>query len=121
MRFFEALSAPPKNSNETHRYFANPEIPISVGQAAGLSHTGGSAAPVGIAASECIGFGAMEVTKPYEFIGFGTMEVTKPYEFIGFGAMDVTKPYEFIGFGAKLRRLTSATSACERTVSCTTL
>ncbi len=32
--------------------------------------------------------------------GFGAMDVTKPYEFIGFGAMDVTKPYEFIGFGA---------------------
>ena len=35
------------------------------------------------------GFGAMDVTKPYEFIGFGAMEVTKPYEFIGFGAIDV--------------------------------
>ncbi len=34
-----------------------------------------------------------------EFIGFGAMDVTKPYEFTGFGAMDVTKPYEFIGFG----------------------
>ncbi len=29
------------------------------------------------------------------FIGFGAMEVTKPYELIGFGAMYVTKPYEF--------------------------
>ncbi len=38
-------------------------------------------------------FGAMEVTKPYEFIGFGAMDVTKPYEFIGFGAMDVTADY----------------------------
>ncbi len=28
--------------------------------------------------------------------GFGAMDVTKPYEFIGFGAMDVTKPYELI-------------------------
>ncbi len=27
-------------------------------------------------------------------IGFGAMDVTKTYEFIGFGAMDVTKPYE---------------------------
>ena len=45
-------------------------------------------------------FGAMGVTKPYEFIGSGAMEVTKPYEFIGFGAMEVTKPYEFIGSGA---------------------
>ena len=27
-------------------------------------------------------------------IGFGDMDVTKPYEFIGFGAMDVTKPYK---------------------------
>jgi hypothetical protein len=33
------------------------------------------------------------------FPGFGAMDVTKPYEFIGFGAMDVTKPCEFIGFG----------------------
>ncbi len=44
-----------------------------------------------------IGFGAVEVTKPYEFIGFGAVEVTKPYELIGFGAVEVTKPYEFIG------------------------
>ena len=28
-------------------------------------------------------FGALDVTKPYEFIGFGALEVTKPYEFIG--------------------------------------
>ncbi len=34
-----------------------------------------------------------------KLIGFGAMEVTKPYNFIGFGAMDVTKPYKFIGFG----------------------
>jgi hypothetical protein len=27
----------------------------------------------------------------FVIIGFGTMEVTKPYEFTGFGAMDVTK------------------------------
>ena len=47
-----------------------------------------------------IGFGALEVTKPYEFIGFGGLEVTKPCEFIGFGGLEVTKPYEFIGFGA---------------------
>ncbi len=33
------------------------------------------------------------------FIGFGAMDVTKPYKFIGFGAMDATKPYEFIGLG----------------------
>ncbi len=38
-----------------------------------------------------------------EFIGFGAMDVTKPYEFTGFGAMDVTKAYEFIGFGALTR------------------
>ena len=44
-------------------------------------------------------FGAMDVTKPYDFIWFGAMEVTKPYEFIGYGAMEVTKPYEFIGYG----------------------
>ncbi len=30
---------------------------------------------------------------------FGALDVTKPYEFIRFGALDVTKPYEFIGFG----------------------
>ncbi len=47
-----------------------------------------------------IGFGAMDVTKPYRFIRFGAMDVTKPYTFIGFGAMDVTKPYKFIGFVA---------------------
>ncbi len=34
-------------------------------------------------------------------IGFGAMDVTKPYKFIGFGAMDVTKPYKFIGLGAR--------------------
>ncbi len=51
------------------------------------------------AAPDAIGFGAMDVAKPYEFIGFGAMDVTKPHEFIGFGAMDVTKPYEFTGFG----------------------
>ncbi len=34
------------------------------------------------------------------FIGFGAIDVTKPYAFIGFGAIDVTNPYEFIGFGA---------------------
>ncbi len=31
---------------------------------------------------------------------FGAMYVTKLYEFLGFGAIDVTKPYKFIGFGA---------------------
>ena len=34
---------------------------------------------------------------PNKFIGFGAMDVTKPYEFMGFGAMDVTKPCEFCG------------------------
>ncbi len=33
-------------------------------------------------------------------IGFGAMDVTKPYKFIGFGAIDVTKPNKLIGFGA---------------------
>jgi hypothetical protein len=37
-----------------------------------------------------IGFGAMDVTKPYKCKGFGAI---KPYQFIRFGAMDVTKPY----------------------------
>jgi hypothetical protein len=45
---------------------------------------------------EFIGFGAMDVTKPYKFIGFVAMDVAKPYEFIGFGAMDVNRLYEFI-------------------------
>ena len=44
-----------------------------------------------------IGFGAMDVTKPYQFIVFVAMCVTKPYKFTGFGAMDVTTPYKFIG------------------------
>ena len=43
-------------------------------------------------------FGALGVTKPYQFIGFGAMEVTKPCQFIGFGAMEV--PYQFVRFGA---------------------
>ncbi len=47
------------------------------------------------------GFGALDVTKPYEFIGFGAIDVTKPYELIRFGAIDVTEPYELLGFGAK--------------------
>ncbi len=42
-----------------------------------------------------IGFGAMDVTKPYNF---GAMAVTKPHQFTGFGAMAVTKPYKFVGF-----------------------
>ena len=64
-----------------------------------------------------IGFGAMDVTRPYEFIGLVAMDVTNPYEFIGLvpwmspnpmiflglGAMDVTKPYEFIGFGTQAK------------------
>ena len=29
---------------------------------------------------------------PIKFIGFGAMDVTKPYTFIKFGAVDVTKP-----------------------------
>ncbi len=46
---------------------------------------------------EFIGFGAMDVTKPYKLMGFGglAMHVAKPYKFIGFGAMDVTKSIEF--------------------------
>ncbi len=35
-----------------------------------------------------------------KFIGFGAMDVAKPYEFIGIGAMGVAKPYQFIRFGA---------------------
>ncbi len=35
-----------------------------------------------------LGFGAMDVTKPYKSIGFGARDVTKPYKSIGFGAMD---------------------------------
>jgi hypothetical protein len=44
---------------------------------------------------------------PIKCIGFGAIDVTKPCEFIGFGAMDVTKPYEFIGFGARELRIIS--------------
>ena len=36
---------------------------------------------------------------PMNFIGFGTMDVTKPYAFIGCGAMDVTNPYESVRCG----------------------
>ena len=51
-------------------------------------------------------YALVDVTKPYKFIGFGAMDVTKPwamdvtkpYKFIRFGAMDVTKPYELIGY-----------------------
>ncbi len=32
--------------------------------------------------------------------GFGALDVTEPYEFIGFGALDVAEPYKCIGFGA---------------------
>ncbi len=38
----------------------------------------------------------MEVTKQYTFIWFGAMYVTKPYNFIG---SVITKPCKFIGFG----------------------
>ncbi len=55
----------------------------------------------------------MRGTKPYIFIGFGAMDVTKPYDMYmvwghvspnpihlyGLG-LDVTKPYKFIKFGA---------------------
>ena len=37
-----------------------------------------------------------------KFMGFGAMDVTKPYKFTGFGAMDVTKPYKFIGCGTNV-------------------
>ncbi len=37
-----------------------------------------------------------------KLIGFGGIDVTKPYKFIGFGDIDATKPYKFIGFGDSL-------------------
>ncbi len=38
-------------------------------------------------------------SKPYEFIGFGAMDVTKPYSlYIWFGDIHGPKPCEFIGF-----------------------
>ncbi len=38
---------------------------------------------------------------PCKFIGFGAIDITKPYKFIGFGAIAITNPYKFIGFGAR--------------------
>ncbi len=35
-------------------------------------------------------------------LGFGGIDVTKPYKFVGFGGIDVTKPYTFVGFGVAL-------------------
>ncbi len=36
-------------------------------------------------------------SKPYGFIGFGAMDVTKPYECIWLGDISDAKPYAFIG------------------------
>jgi hypothetical protein len=47
-----------------------------------------------------LGFGAIAITKPYQFIGFGAIAITKPHKFIGFGAIAIAKPYKFTGFGA---------------------
>jgi hypothetical protein len=47
-----------------------------------------------------LGFGAVDITKPYKCTGFGAIDITKPYKCTGFGAIDITKPYKFIGFGA---------------------
>ncbi len=35
---------------------------------------------------------------PMNYIGFGAMDVTIPYEFIWFGDIHGPKPYKFIGF-----------------------
>ncbi len=37
--------------------------------------------------SRSLWFGAMDVTKPYDFIRFGAIYVTKPYDFIGFPSL----------------------------------
>ncbi len=52
-------------------------------------------------------FGAIDVTKPYDFRWLGGIDGPKPYEFIGFGGkpnefirlggIDDPKPYELIG------------------------
>ncbi len=52
MLLFLGARSAPKISTYARRYRANPENRRSVGQATGLSHIGGSAVPVGIAASD---------------------------------------------------------------------
>jgi hypothetical protein len=42
----------------------------------------------------------MKAAGPYTFIGFGGIDVTRPYQFIWFiwfGDIDTPKPYEFMG------------------------
>ncbi len=46
-----------------------------------------SRGPGPIKEDKSIGFGSMDVTKPYKSIGFGSMDVTKPYKSIVFGSM----------------------------------
>ncbi len=46
-----------------------------------------------------MGFGAVDVAKPYKFIGFGDIHGPKPYKLIGFGDIHGPKPYKLIGFG----------------------
>ncbi len=41
---------------------------------------------------------ATHIAREATYIGFGAMDVTKPYESVRFGAMDVIKPYESIWF-----------------------
>ncbi len=43
-----------------------------------------------------IGFGAIDVTKPYKFIGFGDIQGPKPCRFIGFGDIHGPEPNHLI-------------------------
>ncbi len=68
MLAFGARSAPPKKQKQNQPVCANPENPTSVGQAAGLSDTGGAATPVGVAASDWTAEGLPN--GPVKAIGF---------------------------------------------------
>ena len=46
-----------------------------------------------------LGFGAMAVTKPYEFMRFGDIHSPKSYKIIRFGNIHGPRPCECIGFG----------------------
>ncbi len=41
---------------------------------------------------------------PRKFIGFGAMDVSKPFKFIGVGAMEVYEMYRFLALAPGLRR-----------------
>ncbi len=62
---------------KSHRHCANPENPISVGQATGLSHTGDSAVPVGLDASDSWGLVSLQseaVETPGDPVLFGPLD-----------------------------------------------